>query len=476
MISRRDFLKTSALATAGMAVGMGKANAETILGTAPRPVSANEKVKLAVIGIGNRGAQDIQGFDATGLVDIVALCDVDLKGRQCEKVLADHPNAVTCTDYRELFEKYGDRFEAVCIATPDHAHFAPAMIAMSEGKHVYVEKPMCRTFFEAELMMAAAAKRPNLVTQIGNQGHSDANYYQFKAWKEGGIYDDVKKVDIHMNQNRRWHNYDPTIHKLPDPEPMPEGINWDMWLGPTNWHDYSEKYHQGNWRCWYGLGMGALGDWAMHLMDTIYEFLELGMPYEVALVDSDKHNEFFYPYASTIKFKFGARNGMPPVELTWWDGQQNQPPLPEGYGTAQRTANVPTTNQGPVRNMGLPAGSIVYAKDYTIKRGSHGAIAHLIPDSLDQEMENKLPKYDDPKRDHYVNFCNAIRGMERAQSAFNGPMGQLSQVLCLGVIAQRLNADLFFDQYNKKFTNNAFANSMIAAEPPRKGWEWVYNL
>ena len=458
-----------------MAVGMGKMNAESIFSSVGSKLSANEKVKLACIGIGNRGAQDIAAFAKTGLVDIVALCDVDLQGHQCQRILEQYPDAKRFTDYRELFEKFGSGFEAVCIATPDHSHFPIAMIALSEGKHVYVEKPMCRTFFEAELLMAAARKHSNLVTQIGNQGHSDANYYQFKAWKEAGIIKDVTAITAHMNSVRRWHQYDPKIHKLPDPEPLPTGMNWDAWLGPTQWHDFNAKYHQGNWRCWYGLGMGALGDWAMHLIDTAYDFLDLGLPYEVSLVNSEEHNEFFYPYSSTLLFRFGARNGMPPVDLTWYDGLKNLPPLPEGYGKSEFNPMVPSTNQGAYTDQALNPGSIIYSKDLTFKRGSHGAITHIIPESKEKEFEGKLPEYTVPS-DHYENFIHAIQGTEKANSSFDGKMGQLSQVLCLGVIAQRLNEHLYFDPQTKRFTNNEFANSMLADVPPRCGWEWIYKL
>lgn len=475
MISRRDFLKSASLATAGMAVGMGNLNAKSVISSVGKTLSANEKVKLACIGIGNRGLQDIEEFQRTGLVDIVALCDVDIEGKQCERALNMFPNAKRFTDWRDLFEKFGSEFEAVCVATPDHSHFGISMLALSEGKHVYCEKPMCRTFFEAELMMAAAKKRPQLVTQVGNQGHSEGNYYQFKAWKDAGIIKDVTAVTAHMNNSRRWHAYDPKMRKFPDALPLPKNMNWEAWLGPVNWHDYCEQFHQGNWRCWYDLGMGALGDWGAHLIDTVHEFLDLGLPYEVSLLKASEHNEFFYPYSSTILFRFGARQGMPPLDLTWYDGLDNLPPLPEGYGESEFNPNVPSTNQGAYTRQNINPGKIIYSKDLTFKGGSHGATLSIIPSEKAKEMEGKLPEVPDAPSNHYENFLRAIRGTESVHSPFE-INGVLSQVFCLGVIAQRLNTQLFFDARTKQFTNNSFANSMLAGTPPRCGWEWLYEL
>ena len=212
------------------------------------------------------------------------------------------------------------------------------MLALSQGKHIYLEKPMCRTFFEAELMMAAARKRPNLSTQVGNQGHSDANYYQFKTWKDAGIIKDVTRIDVHMNSARRWHSFDSNIKKFPDAEPLPKNMNWDAWLGPTPWHDYNAQFHQGNWRCWYDLGMGALGDWGAHLIDTAHEFLELGLPYEIEMKKAEGHNDFFFPYSSTIFYRFGPRGEMPPVDLTWYDGVKEVSIAPTNTRVLQRRA------------------------------------------------------------------------------------------------------------------------------------------
>ena len=306
MSTRREFLRELGVTTAGLALGsMGKSFANPM--TSKEWASAkSEKVKIAYIGIGNRGQQDIEEFAKTNMVDVVAVCDVDLDGKQCEKVLSMYPNAKRFRDFRKMFEEYSSHFEAVCAAVPDHIHFPIAMTALKYGKHVYLEKPMVRTFMEAELLMEMAKRNPKLATQVGNQGHSEGNYFQFKAWKEAGIIKDVTAVTAHMNSARRWHNFDANIYKFPDADPLPANMDWNTWLGYSLHHDYSEKFHQGNWRCWYDFGMGALGDWGAHLLDTVHEFLNLGLPYEVTLKYQKGHNDFFYPFSSTILFSVAA--------------------------------------------------------------------------------------------------------------------------------------------------------------------------
>ena len=206
-LSRRNFIKTAGLGTAGAILGLQglPANAANFAGMPAPGKAKGEKVRMAAIGIANRGAQIIKEFDKTGLCEFVALCDVDPKSEGSQKTIADHPKAKVFQDFRKLFEEYGDHFEAVCIAIPDFAHFPVAMLALHCGKHVYVEKPMARTFFECELLMDAARRHPNLATQVGNQGHSEANYFQFKAWKEAGIIKDVYAITAHHNDWRRWH-------------------------------------------------------------------------------------------------------------------------------------------------------------------------------------------------------------------------------------------------------------------------------
>lgn len=475
MSTRRDFLKGMSLATAGLTMTPGSVFASTMTSSQAKDAK-KEKVRIAYIGIGNRGEQNIGMFAKTDMVDVVALCDVDLDGKQCQKALSMYPNAKRFRDFRKLFEEYADHFDAVACSVPDHIHFFVAMTALRYGKHVYLEKPMTRTFHEAELLMEMANRHPELATQVGNQGHSEANYFQFKAWLEAGIIKDVTKVVAHMNNDRRWHKWDWTLKKMPEePEKMPKNIDWDTWHGGVRYHDYADEFHQGNWRSWYDFGMGCLGDWGAHLIDTVHEFLNLGLPYEINMLRADKHNPYFYPYNSTILFKFGARGSMPPCDLYWYDGQENLPELPAGYGESELSSDIPTSNQGEYNKIKLNPGKIIYGKDLIFKGASHGSTLKIIPEEKAKEMADKLPQVPKSPSNHYVNFLRACLGQEKTRSPFQ-INGVLSQVFCLGVIAQLLNTQLFFDPRTKRFTNNEFANSMLAGYPPRPGWEDYYKI
>lgn len=434
------------------------------------------KVRIAYIGIGNRGEQNVDEFARTGMVEVTALCDIDMGAAHTQKVMNMYPKAKRFRDFREMFEKASGDFDAVCASVPDHMHFPIAMLAIANGKHIYVEKPMCRTFLEGELMMEMARRHPEVVTQVGNQGHSEANYFQFKAWKEAGIISDVTAITAHMNNSRRWHGYDSKILHMPGFEPMPnDSIDWDTWTGPAAYHGYSEKYHQGNWRCWYDYGMGALGDWGAHILDTAHEFLELGLPYEIDMKYANGHNNYFFPYSSTILFRFASRNGMPPCDITWYDGLDNLPPVPANYGASEYNPDIPATNQGSTPVSELNPGKIIYGRDLTFKGGSHGSTLSILPSKNAADIASQLPKVPESPSNHYENFLLACQGLEKTRSPFE-INGVLSQVFCLGVIAQRLNTRLFFDTTTKRFTNNEFANALLSGMPPRKGWEDFYKL
>ena len=473
MSTRREFIKGLGLTTAGLAMGQ-EVFAHPFTSKETQAVKS-EKVKIAYIGIGNRGEQNIQEFAKTNMVEVVALCDVDLDGKQCQKVLSMYPNAKRFRDFRKLFEEYADHFDAVAASVPDHIHFFVAMMALKYKKHIYLEKPMIRTFQEAELLMEMARRNPAVATQVGNQGHSEANYFQFKAWMEAGIIKDVTAVTAHMNNGRRWHAYDPDMIKMPDGDAIPAGMDYDTWHGGVRYHNYSKLYHQGDWRSWYDFGMGALGDWGAHILDTVHEFLQLRPAYEINMLYANKHNEFFFPYSSTILFRFGARNGMPPCDVTWYDGVDNLPPLPEGYGESELGADIPASNQGEYTKQKINPGKIIYSRDLIFKGASHGSTLSIIPKEKAEAMKDKLPVVPKSPSNHYVNFLRACQGTEKTRSPFE-INGVLSQVFCLGVIAQRLNTQLFFDPRNKVFTNNDFANAMLSGMPPRRGWEDFYKI
>lgn len=461
--SRRSFLKKTAVAGGALAL------ANSTLGNIAL-ASANERVNLACVGIGNRGGEIIRDLYKTGLCNIVALCDVDMEAPHTQGVLKDFPDVPRFKDFREMFDKMGNQIEAVSVGVPDFSHFPITMMAIDLGKHVYVEKPLARTFYEVELLMQKAKKHPEVVTQMGNQGHSGANYFQFKAWKEAGIIKNVTRIDAHMNNPRRWHEWDVNIKNFPKAEKLPSTLDWDLWQVHTAGHSYNKDFVNGQWRCWYDFGMGALGDWGAHILDTAHEFLEMGLPTSVEAVKLDGHNSFFFPMSSTIKFSFPKRKSMPAIDVTWYDGLDNLPPIPKGYGVSGLDPDIPPPSTGEIEPSNLNPGKIIYSKDLTFKGGSHSSILSIIPEEKAKDMENKLPDVPDSPSNHYANFLKACKGAEKARSPFS-ISGPLSQVFCLGVIAQRLNTKLEFDPVKKEITNDAFANALLIGPPPRKGWE-----
>lgn len=424
-----------------------------------RALGASGKVNLACVGIGGRGTDLVKSFEQTGLANVVALCDVDIGSKGTSSIESLFSGIRKFQDFRVMFDKMAKEIDAVVVCVPDHSHFPVSMLAMALGKHVYVEKPMARTFQEIERMMAAARKY-KVVTQMGNQGHSGINYFQFKAWKEAGIIKDVVHVDAYMNMGRRWHAWG-DVKAFPSGEASPGTLDWDVWLGTAQPHGYSERLHYGNWRGWYDFGTGCFGDWGAHILDTIHQFLELGLPSSISARQLDGPNTFIYPMASTMHFQFPARGDMPSMDIDWYDGVKNLPPIPEEF--AGREANKP--------------GKFIYSKDTVFQGNSHSDPLQIIPyEKMRALLEaGAVPRDFGKNSNHYENFLLACRGDEQARSPFE-VAGPLSQMLVLGCLAQRLGGTLAFDRETKQITNNTLANELLAGPPPRKGWEEFFRL
>jgi Oxidoreductase family, NAD-binding Rossmann fold/Oxidoreductase family, C-terminal alpha/beta domain len=473
--NRRDFLKKSLLAAGAITIlpSYGLYSKQTTAGKAARALP-NEKVNMAFCGIGNRGGQILKEFMQTELVNNVAMCDVDMGAKHTLDNLKKYPDIPRFQDFREMFDKMGSKIDAVCIGTPDFSHFPITILAMSLGKHVYVEKPLTRTFQESELLMAAE-KRYKVVTQMGNQGHSGANYFQFKTWMEAGIIKDVTKVTAHMNSARRWHGWDTSVTSFPLGQPLPSTLDWDTWLGTAEHHDYHKDFINGQWRCWYDFGMGALGDWGAHIMDTVHEFLDLGLPYEVNPLKIEGANPLFFPQGSTLDFKFPKRKEMPPLVISWYDGVNNMPEVPKGYGVSELDANIPAASTGKIIPTKLNPGKEIYSKDLTFKGGSHGSALSIIPAEAAEDMKSQLPEVPLSPSNHFENFAKSCMGKEQTRSPFS-ISAPLSQVFVLGTIAQHLGTKIKFDRKKNEITNNDIANQLLKGTPPRKGWEEFYNL
>ncbi|HKK19301.1 MAG TPA: Gfo/Idh/MocA family oxidoreductase, partial [Opitutales bacterium] len=234
-MKRRSFLKTTAAASVATAFNL-------IPNYAVGKTEKNNKLNLAVIGCSGMGGYDGQLALNTGLANCVALCDV-VPSRADELKQKYNKNAPVFDDFRKMFDTMGDKIDACMIGTPDHSHFPAAILAMSLGKHVYVEKPLAHTFQECELLMAAE-KRYKVQCQMGNQGHSGEQRLQFQTWVDAGIIKNVKRVDAVMNKWRRWHSWG-DVQGFPPAQEMPEGMNWDTWAGTALKHPYNEKYDPG---------------------------------------------------------------------------------------------------------------------------------------------------------------------------------------------------------------------------------------
>jgi predicted dehydrogenase len=468
--SRRRFLKgavlggTAAILTPRILRAVAPATAAT---------RTSGKVNLACIGIGGQGAGDVTSFTQTGLANVVALCDTDIGAQPTQGTLRNFPNAPKFQDFRKMFDKMAKDIDACLIATPDFSHFPIAMLAMSLGKGVYVEKPMAHSFRQIQLMIDAE-KKYKVATQMGNQGHSDANYFQFKAWVEAGIIKNVKKITTFMNNSRRWHGK--SYNDFLPEQPVPSTLDWETWNATAKLLKYNKAYCVGEWRSWFELGNGALGDWGAHIFDTCHEFLQLGLPEEVESVLLEGPSKFIFPQASTLAFRFPARGTMPPCELTWYDGQKNLPPLPVDFGANIVDPNIPPPTTGTlVAPQGLSPGKVIYGEDLTFKGGTHGSTLQIIPQAKARDMASKLPQVPRSPSNHYMNFLKAVLGQETCRSRF-AVAGPLSQMMALGVIAQRLGGKFKFDPAAKKITDNKEANELLAGFPPRKEWEQFYNL
>lgn len=449
-ISRRRFIKTTAAAAAAFTIVP-----RHVLG-GPKYVAPSEKVRLAIIGCGHQGGGIGRSMGGNSLSHVAALCDVAMADGRTEPTRKQFPDAPQFQDFREMFDKMGDDIDACTVGVPDHAHFPIAMTAMSMGKHVYVEKPLANTFEECALMMEAE-KKYGVACQMGNQGHSGNNPQQFKAWVDAGVIKNVKRIDAFMNSGRRWHGWQ--IDGYPQGGAAPDYMDWDTWAGPAEKHDYDRKYDPGNWRSWYIYGNGAFGDWGPHILDTAHRFLKLGLPTEIEAVKRDGPNDFIFPQASTIAFRFPARGDLPACEVTWYDGVGNLPPRPEELE--------------PQRNLNRP-GKVIYGEDLTFWGGSHGSTLSVIPAEKMKSMLDVLPREWPRESDHHNNFLKACKGEEETHSPFR-ISGELTQVFMLGVLAQRLGGNLKFDPGTQQITNNDTANALLSVKP-REGWDKYYQL
>ena len=408
------------------------------------------KVRMAFVGIGNQGHVDFRQFmHYPDLVEVVALCDTEMGCERTLKTLSAAPDALRFKDYREMFDKCDGKIDAVCVATPDFSHTPIAIEALARNISIYCEKPLGASFAEVQSMMDAAAKS-KAVTQMGNQGHSLANYWQFKALTEKGYIKDVVRINAHMGGVRRWHKWEGKLEGLAE-EKVPDGLDWKLWCAQRPMRPFNSEYINGGWRCFWTLGNGALGDWGAHIFDAAHEFLKLGLPERITF-KGEGCNKLVFPMSSTICFHFPARGEMPPCVIEWRDGLDNK-----------HTVDVPIT----AKNWTMPPnGAELYLADGRVfSRGAHDSPVFLIAggDPKDPFVKKTLREYRHGTPTHQKSFLLAVKGEDRTTSPFSVG-GPLSQVLSLGVIAQQLNApELKFDVNAKRFIGNDAANALLEA-------------
>ena len=454
-MARRTFLKGTVAAAVVSIVPshvVGKSANSVAKGAPP-----SDKVNLAIVGCGGQGGGIGNWHAGTGLANVTALCDVDMGSKRTSGLAKKFSKAPKFQDFRKMFDKVGKTFDAMTIGVPDHAHFPISMLAMSQGKHIYVEKPLAHTFQEIELMIAAM-KKYKVATQMGNQGHSGNNPLQFEAWVKAGIIKDVTKVDACMNKGRRWHPW--KFDEWQTGEKVPETLDWDTWLGTAPEHPFSDKLHYGNWRGWFEYGNGAFGDWGPHTLDTIHRFLECGLPTKTTAVYRDGVKKLLFPMASTIRFDFPARGKHPALEINWYDGTKNKPPRPKDLDKGRR----------------FPAcGKVIYGKELNFIGGTHHATLSIFPEARMKEVKESLPRITEKQTNHAQNFLLSAMGKEKCRSSFD-ISGPLTQVFCIGCIAQRIGGELELDLKTRQITNNKIGNALLTGPPPRKGWEQYYKM
>ena len=450
-ISRRDFIKGTAAVAAFTIVP------RSVLG-GPGNTPPSDKLNIAGVGIGGMGKENIKACESE---NIVALCDVDWN--YAADVFKQYPNAKKWKDFRKMLDEQKD-IDAVVVATPDHAHAVVAMAAMQRGKHVYVQKPLTRTVYEAR-MLTEAARKHKVATQMGNQGHSSEGIRLICEWIWNGAIGDVREVHCWTNRPV-WPQ---GIDRPKDTPPVPETLDWDQWIGPAPYRPYNPAYHPFNWRAWLDFGAGALGDMGCHVMDPPFWALKLKYPVSVEASHSYDVREMWkridntesYPRASVVHYQFPAREGMPPVKLHWYDGGI----LPESPADLEPGRDA--------RKLGSDGSGTLFMGDKgVLVCGCYGGSPRLIPESKMREFERPsktLPRIVGGKDGHERDWIRACKDGKPASSNFDYS-GPLTETVVMGNLAM-LNPGkkLNWDGEKMKVTNDDQANTYVNV-PYREGW------
>jgi len=456
-VSRRNFLKNVGLAASAFTIVP-----RTVLGgkgfTPP-----SDTLYVAGIGAGGKGGGDLEEMSKSPNVKIVALCDVD--DRRAEKSRKQFPEALYYKDFRQMLEKES-HIDACTISTPDHTHAVAAMAAMIRGKHVYVQKPLTHDIYEAR-MLAEAADKYRVVTQMGNQGGSGNGVRTMKEWYDAGLLGDVHQVTCWTNRPV-WPQGVPTPTGKFD---VPKELDWDLWLGTAKFIDYNPAYLPFNWRGWWNFGTGALGDMACHIMDPVFRILPIDYPSEVecsvSTLWSGVFQESFFddscPTSSIVHFKYPGKKTKRDIQLTWMDGGL-RPPRPQELL--------------PDEPMGNWDGGVIFeGKKGKMMADCYGANPRLLPTKLMKEITlppQKLPRVPEG---HYLQWVNAcLKGYKNAVTSspfdYAGPFTESILMGNLAIRSYNIRKEkdfpgrkkLLWDAKNMKITNFDDANAFVKRE------------
>lgn len=433
-------------------VGTAAASAFAFTYLPQRVFGANERLNVAGIGVGGKGAGDVRDVARAGC-NIVALCDVDEK--RAGGTFDQFPKAKRYKDFRGMLEKRKE-IDAVTVSTPDHVHAPASMMAMQLGKHVYCQKPLTHSVYEAR-RMAETARQQGVATQMGNQAHAGEPIRRAVELVRAGIIGKVHEVHTWTNRPI-WPQ---GMKERPPAEPVPETLDWNLWLGPAPKRPYNSAYVPFKWRGWWDFGTGALGDMACHIMDMPYWALQLGAPQTVEAVSEGNTNES-PPLWSTITYHFAARGDQPPVKFMWYDGYkgpdrekapQNVPPEEVMEGEAPGKWDVVLIGE---------KGKMYF------NRGNTNWV--IKPESILEDFkppEKTLPRV--PNED--VEWVEACKGGAPALSNF-AHSGPFTEMVLLGNVAIRTGQKLEWDAGNLRCPNVPEAERYIRREY-RTGWSLV---
>ncbi|MBN1509739.1 MAG: Gfo/Idh/MocA family oxidoreductase [Sedimentisphaerales bacterium] len=441
-LTRRRLLAATAVA-AGITIVPRR-----VLG-GPQHAAPSEKLNVAGIGVGGMGKSNLSQLETE---NIVALCDVD--HAYAAETFKKYPQAKVYSDYREMLDK-DKSIDAVMIATPDHTHAVIAMEAMRRGKHVYCQKPLTHDVYESR-MLAKAARETGVTTQMGIQGHSGEGARLICEWLRDGAIGEVREVDAWCNLS-----YYPFGHaywsskwsrRPDDTPPVPATLNWDLWLGPAPQRPYHPAYHPAVWRCWWDFGCGMMGDRGAHTLDPVVWALKLGYPTSIEATSLDL-NPDTHPLGSAVTYQFPAREGLPPVKLTWYDGLRAPRPVELEDG----------------RQMGHAEGGVLFkGSQGKLIAGVYGESPRLIPES--RMKDYKLPAKTIPRVEgsHEQDWVRACKSGRKAGADFEYS-ALLTEICLLGNVAKRVDARIDWDGPNMKVTNLPEAQKYIRP-PYRDGW------